>query len=117
MITERRRHPRFLVPEQASVAVAGDDIGLPYPLIDISEGGMAFRYLNASPLPLTDSQMDIYLDDELYIGRLPITVVNDQQLASNFIPTRHCSACFGSLTPAQHLQLQAFIRCQTQTLQ
>ncbi|MBU1140644.1 MAG: PilZ domain-containing protein [Proteobacteria bacterium] len=117
MLAERRRYPRFPVQKQASVVVTGGDISLPYHLIDISEGGMAFCYLNASPLPLTDSQMDIYLDKELHVGRLTITVVGDHKLASDFIPTRHCSVRFGTLTPAQHQQLQAFIRCQTQALQ
>ena len=69
--TERRRQPRFPAHERALVAVSGDEFALPYHLIEISEGGMAFRYLNQSPLPLTDSQMDIYLDENLQIGRLP----------------------------------------------
>ena len=115
--TERRRHPRFLVKERASAAVVGDEVGLPYHLIDISESGMAFRYLHTSPLPLSDSQMDIYLDEDLYIGRVPVTVVDDRQLVSDAIPTRHCGVRFGKLTPAQQIQLQAFIRSQTQSVQ
>ena len=114
---ERRRHPRFPARERASVAVTGDDFGLPYYLIDISEGGMAFRYLNKSPLHLTDSQMDIYLDEDLYIGRMPVTVVEDRQLAGDFLATRHCSVRFGKMTLAQQIQLQAFILCQTKSVQ
>lgn len=117
LATERRLHPRFSARERASVAVTGDDFGLPYHLIDISEGGMAFSYLNKSPLPLNDSRMDIYLDEELYIGRLPVAVVDDRQLASDFIPTRHCGVRFGKLTPAQQIQLQSFIRCQAKPMQ
>jgi c-di-GMP-binding flagellar brake protein YcgR len=108
--TERRRQPRFPAHERALVAVSGDEFALPYHLIEISEGGMAFRYLNQSPLPLTDSQMDIYLDENLQVGRLPVTVVADRQLAGGFIPKRRCCVRFGTLTPAQQLQLQAFIR-------
>lgn len=117
MKTERRLHPRVSAQERASVSLTGDESGLPYHLIDISEGGMAFRYLNKMPLPLTDSQVDIYLAGDLHIGRLPITVVDDRPLASDFIPTRHCGVRFGKLTPAQQIQLQAFIRCQTQSVQ
>lgn len=109
--SERRRQPRFPAHERALVAVSGDDFGLPYHLIDISEGGMAFRYLNQSPLPLTDSQMDIYLEENLQVGRLPVTVVADRQLAGGFIAKRRCCVRFGKLTPAQQIQLRAFIRC------
>jgi len=112
LTTERRCQHRFPAHERALVAVSGDDFGLPYHLIDISEGGMAFRYLNQSPLPLTDSQMDIYLEENLQVGRLPVTVVADRQLAlaDGVIPKRRCCVRFGKLTPAQQQQLQAFIR-------
>ena len=53
--------------------------------------------------------MDIYLGSDLCIGRLPVTVVDDWQLASDFIPTRHCSVRFGELTSAQSIQLKTFI--------
>jgi c-di-GMP-binding flagellar brake protein YcgR len=114
-VTERRRHPRFSAQKRALAAVSGDEFGLPYHLIDISEGGMAFRYLNDNPLPLTDRQMDIYLNEDLYVGRLPVRVVADRQLADDFFPKRRCSVAFGTLTPAQQIQLQAFIRCQSQS--
>jgi c-di-GMP-binding flagellar brake protein YcgR len=117
MANERRHQPRFSTQKRASVTVTGDDITLPYHLFNISEGGMAFHYLNASPLPLTDSQMDIYLDKDLYIGRLPVIVLNDCQLTSNFIPLRHCSVCFDKLTTAQQMQLQTFIIFHTESVQ
>lgn len=117
LATERRSQPRFQAQERALVAVTRDYFCLPYHLIDVSEGGMAFRYLDEIPLPMTDSQMDIYLDEDLYVGRLPVTVVADQQLADDYIPKRRCSVRFGLLTPAQRLQLQAFIRCHTQAVQ
>jgi len=111
--TERRSHPRFPVQEGTLVEVTGDNFSLPYHMVDISQGGMAFHYLNTSPLPLSGSQMDIYLNEDLYVGRLPVTVVDDQQMADNFIPKRHCRVHFGKLTPAQQIQLELFIRCQT----
>lgn len=117
LVTERRFHPRFSTRERTLVEVTGDQFGLPYHLVNISEGGMAFRYLNTRPLPLTGSQMDIYLDEDLYVGRLPVTVVADRQLADDCIAKRHCCVRFGNLTPAQQIQLQAFIRCQTRSVQ
>lgn len=114
LATERRCHPRYSAPERALVAVTGDDFALPYHLIDISEGGMAFRYLNEDPLPLTDSRMDIYFNEDLHVGRLPVRVVADRQLPGDSIPKRRCSMRFGTLTPAQQIQLQAFIRSHIQ---
>ncbi|MFH1217372.1 MAG: PilZ domain-containing protein [Pseudomonadota bacterium] len=115
--TERRRHPRFQALERALVQVTGNGFVLPFHLIDISEGGMAFRYLNENPLPLTDSKMDLYLDHDLLVGRLPVTVVDDQRLSNGFIPKRRCSVRFGTLTPAQHIQLQSYIRCHVESVQ
>jgi c-di-GMP-binding flagellar brake protein YcgR len=115
--TERRRHPRFTARERTLVEVTGDEFGLPYHLVDISEGGMSFRYLNASPLPLTGSQMDIYQDAELYVGRLPVTVVADRQLADDTLPKRHCCVRFEKLTQAQQIQLKVFILCQTKSVE
>lgn len=116
MATERRRHPRFPARERALVAVTGDDFGLPYHLIDISEGGMAFHYLGERPLALADSWMDIYLDKDLHVGRLPVTDVADRELEDCFIPKRRCSMRFGKLTSAQQIQLQTFIRNQTESV-
>ena len=116
LTTERRLHLRFRAHERALVAITGDDFGLPYHLIDIGEGGMAFRYLDNSPLFLTDSQMDIYLDEDLQVGRLPVTIVVDRELADGVIPKRRCGVRFGKLTPAQQIQLQAFIRSHTKSV-
>lgn len=117
MMTDRRRHPRFQVQQQAFVAVTGDEIGLPYHLVDISEGGMSFRYINTTALPLTDSQIDIFMNGDLCIGRLPITVVDDRRLESDLMPTRHCGVRFGELTAVQQVQLQTFLSSQAQSVQ
>ncbi|MBU4319006.1 MAG: PilZ domain-containing protein [Proteobacteria bacterium] len=108
-IRERRHHPRFPAMDRALVAVAGDEFSLPYHLMDISQGGMAFRYLNKSPMDLTGNRMDLYLEKDLHVGRLPVTVKADLPLPGDVIPRRRCSVAFGEMTPAQEIQLQAFI--------
>lgn len=108
-VQERRFHPRFMAPERALVALTGDYLGLPYNMTDISEGGLAFMYIGEMPLPLTDKQMDIYINEDLQIGRMPVTVVADQQMEGYFIPQRRCSLRFGNLTETQREQLQVFI--------
>ncbi len=106
---DRRLRPRFTAPERALIAVSGDYFGLPYTLSNISMGGMAFLYLNDSSLILNDSQMDIYLNEELLISRLPVMVVSDQRLDDYFKLKRRCSVRFVELSQAQRVQLQAFI--------
>ncbi|GEM_PF-964225 len=106
---DRRLHQRVMAPERALVAISEDYFSLPYNLADISEGGMAFRHINNSSFPLTECQMDIYLNEDLQISRLPVTVVSDQHLDDSFKIKRRCSVCFGELTEDQRWQLRAFI--------
>ncbi len=112
---ERRLHPRIMAPEPALIALSGDYFGLPYNLSDISMGGMAFLYLNDSPLPLTDCQMDLYLNEKLQISQLPVQVVSDQKQDDYFKLQRRCSVRFCELTQEQWMQLQAFINSHAAT--
>lgn len=106
---ERRLHPRFKASDRALVAVSGDYSGLPYNLIDISMGGMAFLHLSASLLSQTLRQMDIYLNEDRQICSLPVSVVADHKLADYSRLRRRCSVRFGELTEEQRVQLQGFI--------
>ncbi len=107
---ERRQSPRYSALEKAQVGMSGDDLRLPYHLINISQGGMAFEYTNEKPLPLTHTRMDVYLNLDLHVGRLPIEVVADRLMTGGIFPERRCSVRFGKLTQTQKLQLETFIR-------
>lgn len=65
--------------------------GLPYNLIDISMGGMAFLHLSASLLSQPLRQVDIYLNEDMQIGSLPVSVVADRKLANYSRLRRRCS--------------------------
>jgi len=106
---ERRLYPRVIAPQRALVAVAGDNLGLPYNMTDISEGGLSFMYLGRNPLSFTDSLVDLYLNEKLQISRLPVMVVGDRELEGYYIPKRRCSLSFGQLTDIQRLALRSFI--------
>ena len=106
---ERRLLQRIMAPERSLLAVSGDDFRLPYNLTDISEGGMAFLYLNDKPLSLSDCQMDIYLDEIQQIVQLPVTVVADRKLEESSRLRRRCCVRFGELTQTQRVQLKNFI--------
>ncbi len=106
---ERRLHPRFTAPDRALVAISRDYFGLPYTLIDISMGGMAFLHLSANLLSQPLRQMDIYLNEDMQIGSLPVSVVADRKLADYSRLRRRCSVRFGELSDEQRVQLQGFI--------
>ena len=108
--TERRRHPRLQAQDRALTAVTGDILGFPYHLVDISEGGMSFRYVGDGSISLADSRMDIYLDDRLCVGALPVAVASDRYLDGEILPRRRCGVSFGDLEESQRLGLEDFIR-------
>ena len=107
---ERRRHPRYKALERARVSLSGDERGLPFHLMDIGEGGLSFLYLNETPMDLTGGRLDLYLEKDLHVGRLPVRVAADLALADNGVPKRRCCAEFTHLTAVQLNQLTAFIR-------
>lgn len=106
---ERRSTPRFAAPKRALVALPGDALGLPYNMTDISEGGLSFVYIGNNSLSLTEGALDIYLNEDLQVAMLPVTVVADNQLAGYFIPKRRCSIRFGPLSEEQRQELRRFI--------
>ena len=108
--TERRRYSRVQAQDRALTARTGDILGFPYHLVDISEGGMAFRYVGEGPISLADSRMDIYLDDHLCVGALPVTVASDKHLDGEILLRRRCGVFFGDLEEGQRCQLEGFIR-------
>lgn len=113
MTQDRRRFQRYPASDRALVAEAGGESGLPFHLIDISEGGMAFRYFNTSRLPLDGSHLDIYMETELCVSRLPVKVVSDRPLTGDYFPKRRCGVRFGTLTSAQQIELEQFISRQS----
>ena len=106
---ERRFYPRFAAPKRALVAIPGDALGLPYNMADISEGGLSFVYIGNSSLAFKEGKLDIYLNEDLQVGMLPVTVVADSVLEGYFIPKRRCNICFGQLNEAQRQELRRFI--------
>ncbi len=106
---ERRRWPRATGRPRDLVAVSGEAEGLPYHLVDIGVGGMAFQYVGEAPLPLAGFRMDVYEERTLRVGRLPVEVVADRARVGGVLPLRRCSVRFGALTEAQRRQLGAFL--------
>ncbi|MFO7559416.1 MAG: PilZ domain-containing protein [Desulfobacterales bacterium] len=112
-IVERRKHKRFAVMEGANMAF------VPYfskqgPVIDISEGGLAFRYISAKKI-LWRELIAILIDRmELFLKDVPFKTVYDLKMKHvNFFGVksiRRCGGEFGELTSSQTAKLEYFIK-------
>jgi len=118
---ERRRHKRFRIKTKTFAAFFGPDsnrkIG---EIINMSAGGMAFRYLNyekksygsiSSDKPV---ELDIFWDGDGYsLGKIPVKTISDALISRispvSFIAMHHCRMKFTELTTLQELKLDHFI--------
>jgi hypothetical protein len=112
-VVERRKHKRFRAEEGAYAAVRPhyDKIGQ---IIDVSRGGLAFRYLVSDGQEDISSELDIFLiGDDFHLDMLPFKTVSDQEIPERLSPgsqkMRRCAVQFGELTQIQALKLEEFI--------
>jgi len=109
---ERRKHKRFTVDNGALVLLGWyyERVGR---IMDISEGGVAFRYSpheeekDGSDLAIVLPETNFYLDE------VPTKTISDLELADK-IPTtsitaRRCGVQFTSPTDYQRTQIEFFI--------
>jgi len=112
--TERRQSTRFR-PKDGTMAVNRHALG---PVINISMGGLSFRYMGANTAKSIKNKLGIFLGSEnILIDKLPTKVVADKLISqgSSFLktPTRECSLQFLELTPVQREKLTDFISNKT----
>ena len=117
---ERREHKRFQVQDDA-IAVLRPIIDKRGPIIDISKGGLAFRYITAKESSDLSLKLDILLPDlSFYLGHLPIRTVRDFEVTSEYAlgstKTRRCSVQFRKLTQKQISQIESFMENHTRRL-
>jgi hypothetical protein len=112
-VVERRRHKRFQAGEGAYAAVRPqyDKIGQ---IIDVSRGGLAFRYMVSGSREDASSELDIFLiGDGFHLDKVPFQTVSDEEISERLSPSsqkmRRCSVQFGELTQMQILKLKEFI--------
>jgi len=110
---ERRKHQRFQVQNRVFVGVGPhfDKVGR---IIDVSLGGLAFRYV-ARGEPPDGLSLDIFSADVGFFLRcVPFETVADFEIPNekpfDLITTRQCAVQFGNLTPHQMSQLEYFIQ-------
>ena len=112
-VVERRRHKRFQAEEGAYAAVRPqyDKIGQ---IIDVSRGGLAFRYMVSGSQEDASSELDIFLiGDGFHLDKVPFQTVSDEGIPERLSPSSQkmwrCGVQFGELTQMQILKLKEFI--------
>lgn len=123
-LVEQRRHKRYQVPTGLFVALGPNDTILGQ-ILDISMGGLAFRYLD-SKKPTDCSYLNIFLiEHDFCLGNVPITSVSDYEIDNTVVckivdgvplscrAMKRSSVQFGELTYHQRYQIEGFIQNHT----
>jgi len=105
----QRKDRRFLVHDR-TLAQVGLAPGVLFHIIDISRGGLAFRYLGDHELAMNPTELDIIRDEQFALSKIPVKPVSDCPLAYGYIPMRRRSVQFGELTPWQKAELEHFLQ-------
>ena len=111
--TDRRSTQRFQVKSFTFVKLWSEfdeDIGQ---LLDISSGGLSFRYMSEGEESRTFSKLSIFTNKSIIISRIPFKTISDIELdrgsASIPIIFRRSGIQFGYLAPHQQLELEQFL--------
>jgi hypothetical protein len=114
-MVERRKHRRFQVPKSAFVGFGPYDVKVGQ-IIDVSTGGLAFRYVGTAE-PSNGELTIIVTERDFYVSQIPFRTVSDFEIAGKTSPTsvavRRSGVQFGDLTEYQKSQLQHFVHSLT----
>ncbi len=106
---DRRSHKRFKV--LSGVFAVNSKFGQ---IIDISLGGISFRYIDKKRMPPnTEERGFLFSDDDLCLDNIPLRTISDQVVdggvSTEATIVRRRSLEFGVLTPKQQNLLEHFI--------
>ena len=109
---ERRKHKRFHIPRVAFVALAPVNTKLGQ-VIDISMGGLAFRYIGGKKPSKRSTELRIFTDNDFCLDEVPFETISDfetYQIPFTSIIMRRSGVHFGQLTQNQRSRLEYFIQ-------
>jgi len=105
-----RSYQRFKAMDRALVLVDQGPESLPFHIMDISEGGLSFRYLGQKLKRSEIKKISLYHDYKLIVDDIPIKAISDYRLQDNIVPIRRGSILFKDLDPEKLSKLETFIR-------
>jgi hypothetical protein len=111
---ERRQDKRIQIEGRADAVLFGPTSTKGIQVVDISKGGLAFRYVNGQKPSSGMFEIDILWDHiDFNLIKLRLRTVSDYQIPNGFllgvIPVRRCGAQFVELTKDQVFQLEDFV--------
>lgn len=109
-----RQYQRFKAMDRALVLVDDGPESLPFHIMDISEGGLSFRYLGQKLSRSSIKKLSLYHDYELIVDDIPIKTVSDYRLRDNLVPVRRGSVRFAEMDDEKLSQLERFIQNYTE---
>jgi hypothetical protein len=112
-LAEKRRFRRFQTPQNAFALLRGPD-GKLGQIIDISRGGLAFRYVANGGQTNGPFQLDIFLaNNGFHLEQVTFRTVSDfevtKQGPSNSVIMRRCGVQFDELSQDHASRLEYFI--------
>jgi len=113
-VAERRIHWRFQAKERTLVYLGSASYGMLYHLIEISNGGLSFRYFGEDRLINGLSELSLVIENKFYATGIPIGTVSDTPLVNGYIPFRRRGVRFDELSPRHKSQLFDFIMNNTE---
>ena len=115
-IIDRRKHKRFRAPDGAfTILLQEPHLTLLGKILDISRGGLSFRYLDCKKEVFAPSKVGIVLHSRnFYLHNIPVKTVSnievmDKKTSSSEVIMR-CSMHFAGLNTEQKIELENFIR-------
>ncbi len=110
---EKRRSRRFQAPQNAFTLLRGPD-GRLGQIIDISKGGLAFRYVGNGGQPKRSFQMDIFLaNNGFHLEKVSFRTVSDFEVSkqglANAVTLRRRGVQFDELDQDHVSRLEYFI--------
>ena len=111
---ERRKYTRFRAKDGALIEVRSHR-GRLGEIIDISKGGLAFRYIDIGDRPKGSFELDIFLKKTGFrLEKVPAKTISDLKTRKYFpyssTKTRRQGVQFGELTRNQLSKLEDFIK-------
>jgi len=116
-LVEGRQHSRFTVHNGGFAALCNEFTALGQ-IIDISTGGLSFRYVASETRTYGSAELSILMTDGSFcFEKVPFKTIWDSAMPREFsfgaITLRHCGVQFGNLTHSQRVDLEYFIRSYT----
>lgn len=117
---DRRRHRRFDVVNGAFASLS-PQFAIIGQILNVSEGGLAFRYVASKSRSTEAVRLDILVaDGSLSVDKLQFRSVWDISTPQEFvygpITYRHCGVEWTDLDVTQRAELDWFIKCYTSSL-